>query len=300
MNSSKTNLSIVHINIRGLRSNGHLLHQYLETLNFPDIVTINESKLNSSVDAMLPNYFCASRKDSIHGHHGSLIFVKNGLSDIQEICSLKDLFNEEVIGIRIPGKQNRPTVNIITYYNPPGNYVNPTIFQHCRFLRGATVLTGDLNCKSSSWGSTFDDRQGDHLLHVLNDSSFVILNDGNMTRCDPIHGTEQALDIVVCNEKALSYFNCFNVGPNIGSDHYPISAEFHHLCQQTITHTRLLKNTDWNLFKESLRDLPILNPSTPEEVERDVSFITSAIKDAFHKACPVTKKIHKNVASLRK
>ena len=290
MNSSSTSLSIVHINVRGLRANGHLLHEYLERLHFPDIICINESKLNSRIDAVLPNYFCAARKDSLHGHHGSVIFIKDGITDVHELSELKESFNEEVIGVRIAGKQNRPTTNVLTYYNPPGKYVNPAIFHFCKSQRGATILTGDLNCKNSSWGSTFDDRQGDHLLHTLNETSLAILNDGSMTRCDPIHGTEQALDIVVCNRKALSYFEYFYVGHDVGSDHFPIITKFHMLCQETATHSRFIKNTDWNTYKENLKSFTIDRLATPEDVNNAVAKITAAMIDAFEKACPLTKK----------
>ena len=53
---------------------------------------------------------------------------------------------------------------------------------------------------------------------------------------------------------------------------------------------RVIKNTDWSIFKERLRGFPTSNPATPEDVDRDVSLITAAINSAFHEACPLTKK----------
>ena len=290
MNHLSNCLRIVHVNVRGIRANGQSLNHYLSRLQFPEIITINETKLNQSVDYFPENYYCASRRDSSHGHHGSMILVKNGLNDISELTSFQNEFKEEVIGIRINGKGNQPAVNICTYYNPPGTYVNPNIFEKCNKLKGATVICGDLNCKNSIWGSTADDAQGDHLLHTINSTNFAILNDGNMTRYDPFHGTEQVLDVVFCNQSALKYFNYFFVGPDIGSDHYPISIEFQQLVTSEPTQTRYIKNTDWNRFKEILKEVNVQDPSTPEEVDTVVSSITEAIINAFDAACPLTKK----------
>ena len=290
MNNLANCLRIVHINVRGIRANGHSLNQYLSRLQFPEIVAINETKLNQSVDYFPENYFCVSRRDSSHGHHGSMILVKNGLDDVSELTSFQNDFAEEVIGIRINGMNNFPSVNICTYYNPPGKYVNPNIFEHCNKLKGATVICGDLNCKNSAWGSTADDPPGDHLLHTINDNNFAILNDGNMTRCDPYYGTEQVLDIVCCNQTALRHFNYFSVGPDIGSDHYPITIEFQHLVGTQTTHTRYLKNTDWDRFKEILKEIPIQKASTLGEVDAVISSLTKTIINAFDTACPLKKK----------
>ena len=292
-------IKIVHINLRGLRANGQSLLQYLETLNFPEIVTINETKLNKSVvDPVYQNYLCASRRDSPHGHHGSLILVKRGLNDVHELTSFQETFSEEVIGIRINGKNNRPTINVCTYYNPPNSFVNPEIFRHCNRLKGATVIAGDLNCKSFAWGSTKDDELGDHLLHVINENSLAILNDGSMTRSDPFYGTEQALDLILCNYSALKYFKRFFVGPNIGSDHYPTVAELQHVVITPTVYTRNWKNVDWDAYKNILESTTFENPETAEDVDHAVSNLCSAITNALDVACPLIVKRNKKSTSF--
>ena len=287
MNNKKSCFSIVHVNIRGFRANWQSFMEFIESVDFPDVITINESKLNQNIDAQLPHYYCASRRDSHHGHHGSVIFIKEGICDVHEIISLREQFSEEVIGIRINGKNNRPALNICTYYNPPGNHVNSDIFRHCSKLRGATYITGDLNCKNAAWGSTRDDSQGDHLLKTLNIHSCAILNDGNMTRCDPVHGTEQALDLVVCNFPALSYFVKFTVGPDVGSDHYPITVELNLSSYAVTKKVRNWKKANWELFRESLNTFQSQKTITAEDVDSVIDSLTTAIGNAIDKACPL-------------
>ena len=287
MNHAESKFSIVHINLRGFRANWQSLLQYLESIHLPDVVTINESKLNHSIDVHLPHYFCASRRDSSHGHHGSLIFVKNGICDVHDISHLKEKYVEEVIGIRINGKSIRPTVNVCTYYNPPGNYINPNILHYCSKLKGSTFILGDLNCKNAAWGSTRDDPQGDHLLHSLNDHNFAILNDGNMTRSDPIYGTEQVLDIAACNFSALSYFRKFTVGHDVGSDHFPLVVDSMLSSFSSCVQLRNWKKADWQLYKNILEQHSSHSMETADDVDCAISSLTSIMNEAIDQACPL-------------
>ena len=48
------------------------------------------------------------------------------------------------------------------------------------------------------------------------------MNDGSKTRIDPRSGKEEALDLIVCNQKAMSMKPEFYAGDCIGSDHLPL------------------------------------------------------------------------------
>ena len=161
-------LHIVHVNIRGLRSNLFNLNAYLEKINYPDVVTLNETKLNINQHINITNYDCVARKEKRGCQHGSLILKRKDISDVTVIREM-DRFHEEVIGIKLNGNSSRPSINIITYYNPPNTFVNRDIFQICRQLSGKTIITGDLNCKNISWGSTKNDNQGRALYTIIND-----------------------------------------------------------------------------------------------------------------------------------
>ena len=297
MNSTQRCFKIIHVNIRGLRSNHTNLQQYLTHENYPDVVTINETKLGVSTDISslaFPNYFIAARREPTQngGKHGSLILVKNNMTEINEISELRHI-QEEVIGVKVKTKCNT-VFNVITYYNPPGTYVNDHIFRACRRLRGKTIITGDLNCKNVSWGSTTTDRLGENLQSVLIDNRFHILNNGEKTRYDPANGKEQSLDIIVCNGKSTGRFTNFEVGHDVGSDHFPLKAEFYiGRCHVDAEQYRNIKNTDWTKFREELHGLSLEKPRTGNEIENFLSNLNAAIKNAFENSCPLKRKIQK-------
>ena len=154
----------------------------------------------------IKGYYCAARREPIglSGKHGSMILVRETVQDVVELDFLKIQFQEEVIGIEIKGKDRRPGLNIVTYYNPPGNRINPGIFQKSLYGSYGTIITGDLNCKNLAWGSNFTDPQGNHLSQTLEDQDWIILNDGSKTRIDPRSGKEEALDLILCSPRTLN------------------------------------------------------------------------------------------------
>ena len=157
---------IVHVNIRGLNSNKQNLEHYLGEHNYPEIVTLNETMMNKNKGIKISGYYCAARREptGLSGKHGSMILVRDTILDVVELDFLQTQFQEEVIGIEIKGNDSRPGLNIVTYYNPPGNRVNSGIF--CKTLYSnsyGTIITGDLNCKHLAWGSSHTDPLGIHL-----------------------------------------------------------------------------------------------------------------------------------------
>ena len=168
--ASQPVFQVVHINIRGICANQLNLFNYLESVNFPDIVTLNETKLGINQPFTLPNYDIVVRKEQRGGHHGSMILKRCDVTDVN-IINETNQFHEEIIGMRLNGNQSRPAVNILCYYNPPNVSANENIIRFCRQLKGRTVMTGDLNCKHVSWGSTKNDKQGFSLLKAINDNN---------------------------------------------------------------------------------------------------------------------------------
>ena len=97
---------VVHINIRGVRSNKKNLEHFLGTNDYPEIVTLNETKLGGGVAFDLAGYYCASRREptDLGGKHGSMILVRDDIDGVTELDFLKNQFQDEVIGIEIMGK----------------------------------------------------------------------------------------------------------------------------------------------------------------------------------------------------
>ena len=111
---------IVHLNIRGVRSNKRNLERYLALNNYPEIVTLNETKLGTAIKFEQQGYYCATRREPTDkgGKHGSMIMVRDTIGDVVELDELRIRFRDEVIGIEIKGNTSRPSFNVVTYYNP--------------------------------------------------------------------------------------------------------------------------------------------------------------------------------------
>ena len=294
-----TDFCVVHVNIRGLRANLVNLIHYIEKVKFPDIITLNETKLNINQHISIPNYEIIARKERRGCQHGSLILKRN---DVQDTVVLSEMsqFHEEAIGIRINGNSARPTVNVITYYNPPNSFINSAILRTARNLRGKTIITGDLNCKHVSWGSTKNDGYGRDLLKTINDNQLFILNDGTKTRYDPHNGNEQALDLTITNSSTLSNFVSWCVDNDIGSDHYPIRTCFSLGVARQQEYYRSLKNTNWAEFQLYLSTAQLPVPRTAEELDEAVDLVTKKIIESFERACPLRKKRYQTTVPFTK
>ena len=275
---------VVHVNIRGLRANQDNLQEYLRRHRYPDVVTINESKLNDNQLFSLPFYDCVATRGSCP--HGSLILKRKDILDVTVIEELNQI-DAEIVGVRINGNSFRPTINIVTLNNPPNTTVDPSIAQIINQINGKTLLTGDFNCKNTCWGSTRNDVQGESLLRDLNDARLIILNDGNKTRYDPRTGREQALDLMVSNSDMFVHFVSWEVDEDIGSDHFPIRASFS--CNNTPLQPQLyrnIKDTDWEKFRLTLQSASLTEPTNAMELDEAVQNLTQLIANAFEAACP--------------
>ena len=120
---------LIQVNVRGVQSNKQNLEQYLVEHHHPEIVTLNETMLRAGKNISIKGYYCAARREptGMSGKHGSMILVKDTIQDVIELEFLKTQFQDEVIGIEIKKNDSRPGLNIVTYYNPPGNRINPGI-----------------------------------------------------------------------------------------------------------------------------------------------------------------------------
>ena len=288
---------IIHLNIRGARANKSNLTQYLNDSYLPEIITLNETKLGSSTRFEVEGYYCAARKETScqGGSHGSLILVRSDITDVVEIEEVKQQFrNEEIIGIEIKATRKRPRMKIFTHYIPPDTYPNSQVFQFIQRQGGNCILTGDLNCKNQSWGSTKTDRYGEELQNIINQNGLFILNDGSKTRCDPVSGKEEVLDLCLSNYDSLSIFKDFWVGDEIGSDHYPLHVKTQFRDKPLSappTQERRFENANWKKFEQHLLSKPMHSQcQTSEHIDDLVTRITEEITDAYEISCPLKNK----------
>ena len=286
----------LHLNIRGARANQANLLKYISDCNYPEIITLNETKLGSSIRFELPGYNCAARFETSHngGAHGSMILIRSDISDVSEVEEIRNEFpHHEILGIDIKGNRHRAQLKVFTYYIPPKTMPEPKIFDFLNNQNGNWILTGDLNCKNAIWGSSKTDTYGETLHTLIQDRGLYILNDGSQTRCDPVSGKEEALDVSISNHGALSMFREFWVGDEIGSDHYPIHTliQFKGKPTDSIGQERRIERTNWRLFQQNMLSCPVLETcKTSQDIDNAVEQITSQIQESFDIACPLRNK----------
>ena len=302
MDCNKTALfkyEIVHINIRGATANKNNLENYLSEHNWPEIITLNETKLGSTTRFDLGGYKCVSRREAAQtgGSRGSMILVRDDIDDIVEIGDAKKHFlNDELIGIEIRETSERPAIKIFTYYNPPKNYVNVNIINYIDAQKGVCVLTGDLNCKNTSWDSSKSDCYGEALQDAIDKSQLYVCNDGSPTRCDPFSGKEEVLDLIIHSFDAFAFFQAFKVGDDVGSDHFPIHATYQFKAKAATTKVkeRRIENTNWEQFKSELTsstsNFSVGTNICKEEIDEAVEAISNHITSSFNAACPLQDK----------
>ena len=288
---------LLHINIRGARANKANLVKYLSDCNYPEIVTINETKLGSSTQFDIPGYNCAARREKSHngGSHGSMILVRSDLENVLEIEEIVELFpRQEVLGIYVQGTALRPGLKIFTWYIPPKCSPQPQVLEYIGNQTENCILNGDLNCKNMIWGSTKTNKFGEELHDQIQKNGLFILNDGSKTRCDPVTGNEEALDLAISNYGPLTMFRDFWVGDDVGSDHYPL----HTLIQfgqkptnDTRDQEQRIERTNWKVFQQEMLSWPPIEVcDTPRKVDHAVELISNHIKEAFNIACPLKDK----------
>ena len=285
---------IVHLNIRSARSNKHNIEVYLAEMNYPEIICLNETKLPKDATFKIEGYNIASRREHslIGGSRGSMILTREDIKDVVEINEVKEKFKfDEVIGIKIQKSQMQPGIQIFTYYNPPLTSPNLEILQYLASINEICILTGDLNCKNTHWGSSRTDRRGIDLLNEINRLNLVTFNNDSTTRCDPVTGKEESLDVIIGNLAATQIYKEFWVGYDIGSDHYPVhlTLQFKPESTNPPCMTRKPQKMNYKKWQKTLDQHGDIGQSkNAVELEKNAETITSKIREAFEYSCPLT------------
>lgn len=155
------------------------------------------------------------------------------------------------------------------------------------------IIGSDCNSHNTVWGSTDTNPRGDDLFEFLIQSNITWLNRGT----EPTFVTRaraEVLDITLVNSKALNLTSEWEVGREFSaSDHRYIHFKVTKVARE-VSHFRPVRRTDWNVFISELETFHVKNPPirdilTPEDIEREAALLSEGIEDAFHKACPEVK-----------
>lgn len=173
-------LKIIQINVNSLIKieRRYNLQQFLNNHN-PDIMLLNETKLNSRHKINFNNYntIRKDRKNAIMGG-GTAILIKNDLKYRNYTCGSLDTLNYlEACIIKIPMPDNS-SIFIISAYYPAGNNDYNLKIELSRLFEALDlqnvnnyyILAGDLNCKHNDWGNSINNPKGNKLKEWLLDN----------------------------------------------------------------------------------------------------------------------------------
>ena len=230
-NNSKSKLKILQININGIQNKFSELKQIVADTS-PDVITIQESKLNIDSHTLnMPGYITI-RKDRSNKIGGGLItYVKDEISFTEiESSKIATSDKQEIIIIRINLTSSKK-FHITNMYLPPRDtntsYLNEDkeleqLFNQLLNLQN-NIITGDMNAHSNLWHSTLIDHRGKIISDIIQNSDHIAINMDTPTQI-PFDKTQKTTspDVTfIPNE--FSQNSTWNTNYSLNSDHLPIT-----------------------------------------------------------------------------
>jgi hypothetical protein len=273
-------------NANGLRNKTIELQHYLKTHKIK-IVLIQETHLKPSVNLFIPN-FQVHRTDrpGLKKGGGTAILVHQSIQHHQILTP--DSFHIESTAIQIT--TNHGPLNIISAYLPPAAaFVALELEQ----LLGdePTLLAGDLNATHKTWNSVKNNRRGNLLYKLSQESNFIVAGPAVPTHSSTTPGApNDVLDLAVFNHLSCSIQ--VDTILELSSDHFPIHIQIGDKLQESPPKPyRNYNKADWNLFRNSLDSILGSEPETPkttQDIDILVNKLTNGITKVVEDSIPET------------
>ena len=177
--------------------------------------------------------------------------------------------------------------SIFNVYNPPANNLSLNLLTDTEYNR--TIVAGDFNGHSTSWGYSDTNQSGRTLEDACSTTNFFIVQDSSSppTLLHRAHNTLSRPDLTVLSSDLLHKYST-QVTDGIGSDHRPILTTIeapskHHYERRTAWN---FKKAKWDLYKETTDKLLQEIDSTDKDVNGLCSAITGALLKAASQCIP--------------
>ena len=188
---SERNLIILQVNINGLRNKLEDLKLLIHDTH-ADIITIQETKLTSKAKTPKIHNFTSVRTDRLHKAGGGLFtLIRDNITfTTTDIPSTINTHNTELQMVMVH-INNTKHITIANIYIPPRDTTSThyktadTDIQHCiQYITNIphSVLTGDVNARSTLWHSYTDYHRGQLIANVISNSDHITLNTNTPTR----------------------------------------------------------------------------------------------------------------------
>ncbi|XP_072052028.1 uncharacterized protein [Amphiura filiformis] len=283
-------------NIRGLRTNKGQLEARIRNTpsdSKPDIILIDESKLDSSVPddshfISLNGYSCMRRdRTDDSGWGGCLIYHRNGLPIVRE--THLEPKKHELMVFTILTKSGTLLLSLV--YCPPKKAIGPIDWydKHLDSLISKTkanicVLAGDFNCHHREWLASRSptDAEGQAAVNLCCAHDLTQIVD------KPTHKLGNRLDLIITD--APNMFSPITIDHDIGSsDHYLVQTMLKASPLSENPPPRrvwLYKKANWDALRNELAGAPWDRLLTKDDPEGACSNVTNTITDAMHRFIP--------------
>ena len=285
-------LHLLHINKNGLKTKRSEMELYIWEVK-PDVVLINETKLNGKNAPKFANYTTACLRDRQTNKTrggGVAILIRSNITysdispDTDDMCAIE---------LDIGGSKYA----VIAYYCPPDNGCKlkyntlNSIFSNYNNV----IIGGDLNAKHKYFGCNTTNTRGDELFDLLEQNNMVVVNNPNEKTHITPNGTSDLLDLFILSRPVLCRLVDCYVGQDVGSDHLPLhlslklSGNIYTVPNKSV---RVYSKCNWELFKQHLitnvNKLQDISTCSSSVLDNWCTLFRELVTEALDKACPKT------------
>ena len=294
-------IKILQLNANGIRSTVEELKHLLLTTQ-PDVVAVQESKLNPASRTPKISNYTAIRTDRKHKQGGGLITYIKSDTTFTHIKTPQTINtdNTETKLLKIHTKHFKD-ITIANIYIAPRNTATPqhdttdTDITNCiQYITNIpnSIITGDVNAHSTLWHSYTDDHRGELISETLSNSNHITLNTDTPTRVpNNAHQQPTSPDITTISSSLYNRTTWKTIHA-LNSDHLPILLTIQTDNKNTIQQNRRsytnYRKADWDKFTQDTEDaFSALQP--PTDIHDANKTFTNILYQAGKKHIPVGK-----------
>lgn len=279
--------NIISWNSQGIIGKTHELQIFMNE-HKPDLLLIQESKLNKRQPPNIANYTSLNKPNGIH--KGLLIYHKKHLH-LAEIATDTKTF--ECLGVRINN-------NICVYniYSSPAIAIDINELDKLLTSNTRTAVIGDYNARHKHWHCERSNVSGNKIYKLVNKQYYNLYYPNNGPTHIPNNGNKPSvLDFAITNQSIITKIETIN---DLNSDHLPITITVNTKTQNTPENTYTKRTTDWASYRKQLNNTLQIQTRIRDitELNSEVDKLTHSIQKAIEKHTTITKiSIHRPPAT---
>ena len=280
---------IIQWNCRGLRSNREDIELLISKYS-PAAICLQETMLKRDQIQTFKHY-SAYYKNSINGHGGVCILVKNNFIHSQV------KFQADLQAVAVCITINKKAYTVASVYVPPSETLNELAFDRMiKSFSSRYLVLGDFNGHSYLWGANQENERGKAVEHLIDSHNLILLNDSVHTRFDTYHQTSSLLDLSLCHPSIYMDVACEVLSDRLGSDHHPIIITANtsdHPVPERVPKWNF-KKAKWDIFQDQC--IKEITPNLFHEADDKMAIFSSTLLDIAADNIPKTSPFPKRKA----